>query len=237
MSQVSGLAGNGGAGRVEKPTTGRAVLLLAVAVVLFVALLQQLEKEPGTPSSKPQDKAQPAASATTVTTVPVRSPAEVKVLVANGAATAGAATRVNSRLQPVGYRLGKPTNTATKASASSIAYQVGYQAEAQAVATTLGLPATAVVAMPAPLPVADLQDANILVIVGPDLAAASSASTSTTTGANGSAATTTTGMARASGGVTTTIVASGSTATTANPATNGPLNQLTTTTVAGAAHG
>jgi hypothetical protein len=50
-------------------------------------------------------------------------------------------------------------------------YTEGFQAEAQAVAASLGAPAEAVQPMPTPPPVADIQGAQVLVVLGPDIAA------------------------------------------------------------------
>lgn len=253
MSQVSDLAGNGsgsrGAGSSTNGTTGRAVLLLTVLVVLGVLLLQQLEKNPSNAATKhaSSEKAAAVTPTSTPTTLAVRLPAEVKVLVANASTTSGVAAKVTSRLQPVGYNLLRPGNTANRATTSSVAYQPGYQNEAQSVATSLSIPTSAVVAMPTPAPVTDLQGANVLVIVGMDLAATTSnqSTTSTVVGATGGssqAGTGQTGSGQTGAGTTATQSGAGQSSATQNgaatgtgsssgaTAASGPLNNLSATT-------
>src|SRR4051812_39528096 len=104
MSQMNGMAPDGGGasasssyGTGAKPSnTGRAVLLLAIAVILGVALLHELDNGSSTTAlaSKPAAKqsAQAAVTPSSTTTVPLRTPADIKVLVANGVGVAGAAT-------------------------------------------------------------------------------------------------------------------------------------------------
>jgi hypothetical protein len=194
MSQMSGMAPDGGGassssyGTGAKPSnTGRAVLLLAIAVILGVALLHELDNGSTTTAlaSKPAAKAssQPAVTPSSTTTVPLRSPAEIKVLVANGVGVAGAATKVAQRLQPIGYQLAKPGNTINKETVSSVQYAAGYQAEALVLATSLGLPSSVVQALPTPAPVQDMQTSSIVVIIGNDLAATGTANGATTNGA------------------------------------------------------
>jgi hypothetical protein len=214
MSQMSGTAHDGGAasaspsyGTAAKPSnTGRAVLLLAIAVILGVALLHELDNGSTNTAlaSKPADKqaTQPAVTPSSTTTLPLRTPADVKVLVANGVGVAGAASKVANRLQPIGYQLAKPGNTTNKETVSSVQYAAGYQGEALALATSLGLPSSAVQALPTPSPVQDMQSSSVLVIVGNDLAATGTANGATTQSGNAT-----------------------------NPLTNGPLT--TNTTVAG----
>lgn len=214
MSQISTMAGDGQS-HASKAPTGRAVLLLAVAVILGIALLHELDDT--TASISGDEAAQQATQQTqqgasqlaqsTTSTIPLRTPADIKVLVANGTNVNGAAAKVASRLQPVGYQLLKPGNTTRNDyTASGVQYAEGFQAEAQALATALGIPAASVQPIPLPAPLTDLQAANILVVVGNDLA---SSTTQQTTAQQQSA--------------------------TLNNALNGPLTQgnNTTTSIAG----
>jgi hypothetical protein len=183
MSQMSGMAPEGGAASEKPANTGRAVLLLSIAIILMVALLHELDNgsQRTALASKPSgDQAtQPAVTNPTPTTSPLRSPPDVKVLVANGVGVAGAASKVASRLQPIGYQLAKPGNTMNKETVSSVQYAAGYQAEALALATSLGLPSSAVQALPTPAPVQDMQASSIVVVVGNDLAATGTANGAT----------------------------------------------------------
>lgn len=105
---------------------------------------------------------------TTPTTVALRPPSEVKVLVANGSGTAGAAGAQTDALQALGYVTGTPAN-APRVPATVVYYTVGYEAEAQVLAESLGLGPNAVMPLPTPAPVNDMEMSNILVVVGPDL--------------------------------------------------------------------
>lgn len=211
MSQMSGMAPEGGAASDKPANTGRAVLLLSIAIILMVALLHELDNGSArttlasTPSGK--EATQPAVVPTTPTTVALRTPAEVKVLVANGVGVAGVASKVAARLQPIGYQLAKPGNTTNKETVSSVQYAAGYQAEALALATSLGLPSSAVQALPTPSPVQDMQASSIVVVVGNDLAATGTANGATTQSGN----------------------AQSPTANNTNPLTNGPLTTSNTT--------
>lgn len=99
-------------------------------------------------------------------------PGEVRVLVANGTTVAGAAGRTSDELQTNrGYNGLTPTNTVSGVSvdASSIYYAPGYELDARQIAQILSAPPEAVAPMPADPPVADLLEAHVLVVLGPDL--------------------------------------------------------------------
>ena len=180
MSQASAMAGDGYAVKNAKAaSSGRAALLLAVFVLLGVALLNALDDREALDATK---ASAPAAAPTPLAPAPPalpatapRLPSEVKVLVANGLGVSGAGSRLASRLQPLGYQLLKPGNTTNKETASSVQYIVGYQAEAQQVANSLGLPAMAVQPLATQPPVADMQGAHVVVIVGNELTTPASA--------------------------------------------------------------
>lgn len=153
--------------------TGRAVLLLALFVALGVLLLNAIDE----PSAETAVIARPVPETTVPvviapTTVPSRLPSDVKVLVANGVGVDGAASRMASRLQPMGYLLVTPGNTTTPSPESAVAYTEGFRPEAEALATSLSLPASAVRPLdPALVPALD--GANVVVVVGNDLASVS----------------------------------------------------------------
>ena len=99
-------------------------------------------------------------------------PAEVRVLVANGTTVAGAAGQTSNQLQSDrGYNGLTPTNTTAGVSidASSIYYAPGYELDARQIAQILNAAPEAVAPMPADPPVGDLQEAHVLVVLGPDL--------------------------------------------------------------------
>jgi hypothetical protein len=122
---------------------------------------------------------------TTTSTPGGHAPASVKVLVANGTNTAGAASRVVPPLTSAGYNVLAPTDAtkAAKAStrASVVYYTPTYDLDAKIIATHLTLQLSAVQPLPTTAPVANTQGANVIVVVGPDLAGASSGGTTATT--------------------------------------------------------
>jgi hypothetical protein len=114
---------------------------------------------------------QPARETTTSTqALATHSPSSVKVLVANGTGTAGVAGKLKTKLAAGGYDLLAPTNTTSPARASAVYYQTGYQGDAQAVAAAAGLGVGTLQAMTAQLPVANSSGAQVIVVIGPDLA-------------------------------------------------------------------
>ncbi len=154
----------------------RGAILVVVAVLVGIALLRDEGASTAqinvgaTDSPSVTDAGDGGTgSSTTTTTAPPRAPAEVKVLVANGSDVNGAAGAQTDALEALGYVAANPTN-AEPVPATVVYYTVGYQAEAEALASAIGAPATSVTPLPTPAPVADMQLANILVVVGPDLA-------------------------------------------------------------------
>ena len=134
-------------------------------------------------------------SETTTTTSARRDPASVNVLVANGSGVSGVAGQTAEALGSLGYTIVDTAN-ASPVSATQVLYAGEAEADALGVAEALGLDAAAVAPVPDPPPVPDLAGADVVVIVGPDLAAGpiTVATTSTTAAAGGDAdgATTTT---------------------------------------------
>lgn len=157
----------------------KGAILVVVAVIIGVALLRddsstsaQVSVGAESPVTTPDGDGDGDDSSTTVpTTVPVRAPSEVKVLVANGSDVNGAAGVQTNALKALGYVTGNPGNAA-RVPATVVYFTAGYEAEAAELATAIGAPDTAVQAMPTPAPVDDLALSNILVVIGPDLAKA-----------------------------------------------------------------
>jgi hypothetical protein len=117
------------------------------------------------------DETAAGSSSTTTTVAGQREPGDVSVLVANGSGVAGLAGDLSERVGAAGYETAEPANISEDdaVSSSTVYYADGYEAEAEAVATTLS-PQPPVAPMPDPAPVADLRGATVLVVVGPDLA-------------------------------------------------------------------
>jgi hypothetical protein len=115
---------------------------------------------------------------TTTTTVP---PSHVPVLVANASGITGAATAISAQLQTAGWDVLPPVNASTQVTHSNVYYVAGQQKAAEAVATSLKLPASAVVPYTTSAPVSSIGTAEVLVVVGPDLADKSAATSTTST--------------------------------------------------------
>ncbi len=210
-------APDGSFGRSSGMAAGRAAVLLAVAVVLGVVLLNAADDSPRRVSAGRTTSTVTTAvttTSTTTTTAPLREPRDVKVISANGTTVQGAAGRVRDMLRTAGYNVLAPGDT-RRADASAVYFTPTYEREAMAVAEVLALPPTAVQALPDPSPVVDLRGANVVVVVGADLAQrvvpGAGAARTTTTAAR---ARTTTTARRATSTTTTTMRATSTTTTT-----------------------
>jgi len=172
---------------------GRGAALLAVAVLLGIVLLNAADDPPpervsaGPTTTAPADATPTTGVVTTLATLPLRAPAEVKVLVANGTGLRGVAGKATAQLKAAAYNVLAPTD-APAATASAVYFVGEYSREAEGIATALGLPATSVQPVPTPAPLADARGANVIVVVGPELAQRLGGATTATT----AAATTTT---------------------------------------------
>lgn len=172
-------ADDGSFGRSGGMAAGRAVALLSVAVVIGIVLLNAADDSPSPRVSAGGDKATSTSSpeqttttiAVTTTTTPARAPKEVKVLSANGTDVKGAARKATDALRAAGYNVLAPVDAGKKVSATSVFFAAGFEAEARAVASLLGLGPDVVKAIPTPPPLADVRGANVVVMVGPETAA------------------------------------------------------------------
>ena len=117
-------------------------------------------------------------TAPTNTTVPARAPSEVTVLVANGSGIRGLGSQNADALKALGYNTLTAVDATKALDVSTVQYGEGYQAEAQAIALTLGLQPSAVQPLNSP-PVPDTQGASVFVLLGADIAR--TASTTSTT--------------------------------------------------------
>jgi hypothetical protein len=184
VSQRRHAASDGSFAKSAGGAAGRGLLLIAVAVITGVLLLNAGFDDGGsanpttdgggsadTTASPDTTGVGPDGSNTTAVTTPVsvRPPNQVKVFVANAAGIQGAAGRTADALIAAGY-VAVPGNSPTRVEATAIYYTEGFEAEAQAVAATLGVPATSVQPMPTPPPVAEIEGAQVLVVLGPDIA-------------------------------------------------------------------
>jgi hypothetical protein len=206
-------AADGSFGRSAGAAMGRGVALLAIALLIGVILLNKTDDRPpgsdvaaGPGPARSDDSGRNGTTTTTstTTTLPAHQPKDVKVIVANASSVKGAAGRATDQLKPSGYNALAPANITTAVKDSAVYYVAGYDREAAAIGSALGLPASVVKPMPTPAPV-DTKGANVLVVLGTDqagrFAGATGAGGATTTAPAGATTTTT---AKAAASTTTT---------------------------------
>ena len=215
----------GARGRPADPSGGnstRGVALLAVAVILGLLVLNRTDEGVSTGDVRIETPTTESETATTVplpptTGRPLRAPADVKVLAANGSNVSGLGRRTADALKAKGYtNTLAPTDTTRDVPATAVEFAADFEPEAQAVAEALGLPPTVVRPLDSP-PVADTRGADVVVLIGPDLPGA------TPTTAAGAPATTAgaSGTGTGTGGATATTRPGGTTATTAGGVSGG----------------
>jgi hypothetical protein len=102
-----------------------------------------------------------------------RPRAEIPVYVGNGAGVSGGGAVISDELVTAGFGTTNPAaGNAASTEVSQVYYRQGWQAEAAAVATTLGLPTDRLVELQSPNPFqSPPDDAQVLVQLGTDLAA------------------------------------------------------------------
>lgn len=167
------------------PQLIRGVGLLVVAVLIGAFLLWQgfddgaptaIASDDQSTTDATADDVEPTISVieTTTTAAPAaRPPGEVPVLVATGVDIGGVATQFTGVLDAAGYVTSDPgTADNQDYSTSAVFYLPGFEAEAAAVASAIGIDASSVQPMPDPPPTrdGDLRDASVLVVIGTDLA-------------------------------------------------------------------
>lgn len=159
------------------------MVLLLVAVIVAVVLLRHVGTTT-TSSTAPRSHATTSvpsattvpASTTTTSTVPAIPPSQIKLLVLNGTLAGTLAGDTSKRLAAnPGYNTLAPDNTTAKVTADAIyAVTPQYIPAAQALAATVGLPASAVqtsVPPTAPIHASERTIANLILVIGPVLAA------------------------------------------------------------------
>ncbi|MDP1820043.1 MAG: LytR C-terminal domain-containing protein [Acidimicrobiales bacterium] len=170
--------------RSTEPTANpaRGAVLVGLAVVIGLFLLRNgldtttTVASPGDTSSDSGDAGTDEGDTTdegtedTVATTPVRPPSQVPLIVLNGSGVGGAAKRFSTAFSAAGYQLTNPdgANATANVPATQVLFVPGFEQEALAVATAIGVPATSV----APLGVTEpgsIANAQVVVVVGPDL--------------------------------------------------------------------
>lgn len=164
--------------------TLRALVVLVVFVAVTVLVLSEIHPAAtkvtaGSTVATTTTTTRPAHPTTTTTTIPAN---KVPVVVANASGVTGAAAKISSQLAASGWDLLTPVNATSDVATSSVYYVAGFQPEANTIATSLHLPASAVAPYTTAVPISSLGTAEVVVIAGPDLAdSTASAATTTTT--------------------------------------------------------
>jgi len=167
--------------------TWKGLVIIGGAVLLGLAVTRSFGSPTVTPGGAPTgtDASRSKNTATIVTSVPgttstsmpLRNPKDVKVVVANATATTGAGKKVVDALKPACYSVQVLVEAtakvkAEKRSTTTVYSTPGYEREAAQLTTRLGLQTTANAALPPEPPVATTKGAptyNVLVLVGQDL--------------------------------------------------------------------
>ncbi len=188
MSRGTHAAGDGSFGRSAGNAGLRGLLLIIVAVAIGAVLLNRAGSMPTglstvghtTPTTRPKNGhgvTTTAPTAPTTSTTLVHSPQSFRTLVANSTSVAGQAGRYTTVVHNLGYNtLPAVDSTIRNLTVSRVYYGPGYNSEAAVLATKLGIPRSSVLPMPSPPPVVFINGANVLVVVGLDLANATSTS-------------------------------------------------------------
>lgn len=164
---------DGGRGRRRAPgsfsrslvgAAARGTGLIAVAVAIGIVLLQYSDdpRPDRTAAGREPAAATPLSPApsTTTTTAGPRPPGEVRVLVLNASGRKGMAGEMAGRLRVGGYQTLEPGNTTVRPQ-TTVGCRPGFELEATALASALGVPSQAA-------PPGDLlpADGDCLVIIG-----------------------------------------------------------------------
>jgi hypothetical protein len=181
------------------PMVGRAAIVLIAFIIATAVALGQVH--PATHSTAANvattapvtSTTHPAAHSTATTATTTTPPAKVSVLVANGSNVSGAAGTTSTQLQAGGWTMLPPVNASSNVTASVVYYVAGFRPSAVVIANSLGVPATAVQPLTSSAPVGAVGTADVVVVVGPDVASRGSSPATTTTT---KAATTTTTKAK-----------------------------------------
>jgi hypothetical protein len=172
---------------------GRAAILLILFIIAAALALRQVNTptpassataattttvtaRPGTPTTTSHSGGH--ATTTTTTTTP---PSQVPVLVANGSNVTGAAGSISTELQAAGWQILPAENATSNVTSSVVYYVAGLQPSAAAIAKLLGVPTSGVQPLTSAAPVGAVGTAEVVVVVGPDVASKIGTTTTTTT--------------------------------------------------------
>ena len=158
---------------------GKAAVVIAVAVLIGVLVLHHNPSTHSAASATTSraSAAPPTTVAPTTSTTTAIPAASVKVQVLNGTGSGNLASRWATKLRTSpGYNTLAPDDTTSRVTQSAIYVETpGYLPEAYALATAVGLSPSAVnTTIPAPasapIPTSERSKANLVLVIGPDLA-------------------------------------------------------------------
>ncbi len=219
--------------------TWKGLVIIVGAVLLGLAVMNSFGDPDATGAVAPGGEVGRSSATTTATTLPattstmpLRDPKEVRVVVANATSTSGGSKKVIDALKPACYAVQLPVDATAKVKeekrpTTTVYSTPGYEREAATITTRLGLQTTANAALPPdlPIPKTGVPTYNVLVLVGQDLVdappqplppceggtTASSSGSSGSTGSTRRGATTTTRRSTATTARSTTTKAQTST--------------------------
>lgn len=160
------------------PARGLALIATAVIIGFFLLRNGWDQSVPDTSAAEASESAGGGTEGgegggeTADTTAPAAQPRpadQVIVMVANTTTVNGAGGCMTDALETRSYQIRPPGNTEPARETTAILFQAGFEAEAAQLASDMGVQ-EAPAAIPNPPPVADLQGANLLVLLGTDLA-------------------------------------------------------------------
>jgi LytR cell envelope-related transcriptional attenuator len=160
----------------------KALIVLAVFVVATILLVNAGTKTPSLSADTTPTTVAPTASTSTTTTAPASTtttvaPSTVSVLTANGTSQVGLATTYQTKLQPQGWNMLTPVDTTTPVATSNVYYAAGQSAPAAAIAASLGIKPSAVKPLTTSVPVTGASGADVVVVIGSDLATGATTTT------------------------------------------------------------
>ncbi len=176
--------------RPPRQSPGATTSLRVILVVGVAALLGWFILRNGFPGTDGGNGGGSDSSATTtiVTTTTAAPPsttvnmAGTKIVVANGSGVGGSAGRLSDALREEGYAVIEPTNAVRNDyTVTEIYHLPGFEAQAGVVARELGVAVTGLLPDPSPVPPEGVQDANVIVVLGTDLASQPSVGTTAAT--------------------------------------------------------
>lgn len=152
----------------EEPSYwGRRVFIVLVALVALAAAGYAGSKIGPHFASSDTTTTTTHPHSTTATTL---AHAKVKVQVANGTQEANAAAHFSQILQQQGWNVLAPENATAAATATTIYYGAFFMQPASDIASQLGVAATTLQPLTPTTPVPNTSSADVVVIIGPDLA-------------------------------------------------------------------